>query len=107
MPPARAARGGDASVACGFLPPKFGGHVRARFAALALKDYNAAVEFAECRNLVKGYGDTLERGRASFVAIEGALERLLAGPQPAAAIARLRAAALADDTGAGLKVALG
>lgn len=79
----------------------------ARLAALALKDYSAAVEFAECRNLVKGYGDTLERGRASYAAIEVALERLMARAQPAAAIAKLRAAALADDTGAGLRAALG
>ena len=79
----------------------------ARVAALAVQDYNAAVEFAECRNLVKGYGDTLERGRANYAAIEGALERLLARQQPAAAIARLRAAALADDTGAELRAAMG
>ena len=79
----------------------------ARVAALALRDYNAAVELAECRNLVKGYGDTLERGRANYALIEAALEPLLAGPHAAAGIARLRTAALADDTGAALREALG
>ena len=33
-----------------------------RIVATAAKDYALAVEIAECRGLVKGYGDTHERG---------------------------------------------
>ena len=78
----------------------------ARVAAVAARDYAAAVELAECRNLVKGYGDTLARGRASYAIVERRLDTLLARPRAAEAIARLRVAALADDTGVALKVTM-
>ena len=34
--------------------------------ATAAKDYALALELVECRNLVKGYGDTHERGKANY-----------------------------------------
>ncbi|WP_293857683.1 indolepyruvate oxidoreductase subunit beta family protein [uncultured Alsobacter sp.] len=66
---------------------------------LAISDYGLALEFAECRNLVKGYGDTHERGRRSFERITGMLGRIAQQQQPARLLAELRAAALADESG--------
>jgi indolepyruvate ferredoxin oxidoreductase beta subunit len=65
-----------------------------------------AVQIAECQQLLKGYGETQERGAASFDAIladavarqrrEGAADR----------VRTLRIAALADDQGIALSKAL-
>jgi indolepyruvate ferredoxin oxidoreductase, beta subunit len=75
----------------------------ARLAEVATKDYSLAVELAECRNLVKGYGDTHARGSASYATIAGLIDRVATLPEPAKRLAELRKAALADDTGARLK----
>ncbi|MCP8937947.1 indolepyruvate oxidoreductase subunit beta family protein [Alsobacter sp. SYSU M60028] len=77
----------------------------AQVRATAATDYALALELVECRNLVKGYGDTHERGRASYARIVGLLPRVAALATPAAALAQLRAAALADETGAKLEEA--
>jgi indolepyruvate ferredoxin oxidoreductase, beta subunit len=72
----------------------------------ARQDYALAVEIAECQRLVKGYGETHERGTASFNAI---LTDLNDRPQRREAAARVRtlcAAALADDEGSELSKAL-
>jgi indolepyruvate ferredoxin oxidoreductase, beta subunit len=66
-----------------------------------------AVEVAECARLVKGYGDTWQRGVANYQIIEAQVIRpLLAGDIPLAqgadAIASARAAALVDPEGEGL-----
>jgi indolepyruvate ferredoxin oxidoreductase beta subunit len=66
---------------------------------MAAKNYALAVEVAELRNLVKGYGDTHARGQANYARILGLLERLAALPAPAATLADLRKAALADESG--------
>lgn len=70
------------------------------------RDYDLAVEIAECQQLVKGYGDTHERGSRNFdLVLEQA--RSLAGEAGSAAhISSLRAAALADDEGLALGRAL-
>jgi indolepyruvate ferredoxin oxidoreductase beta subunit len=65
-----------------------------------------AVEVAALRNLVKGYGDTHERGRASFDRIVALLPAIEARPEPAKIVAALHKAALADDTGTALKTAI-
>jgi indolepyruvate ferredoxin oxidoreductase beta subunit len=75
----------------------------ARLAEVGAKDYALSVELAECRNLVKGYGDTHARGSASYATIAGLVDRVAALPEPAKRLAELRKAALADDTGARLK----
>jgi indolepyruvate ferredoxin oxidoreductase beta subunit len=72
----------------------------------AQQNYALAVEIADCHQLVKGYGETHERGAANFDAIladahawrqrEGAADRVRA----------LRIAALADDQGIALSAAL-
>jgi indolepyruvate ferredoxin oxidoreductase beta subunit len=75
--------------------------------AMAARNYELAIELALCRNLVKGYGDTHERGVANYAAIVGVLERVAAKPEPAKLLASLRKAALADDSGAALAQAIG
>jgi indolepyruvate ferredoxin oxidoreductase beta subunit len=79
----------------------------AKVVETAAHNYDLAVEVAECLNLVKGYGDTHARGHANYAAIMEALPLLAIGPNPATSLAELRQAALADDTGAALRDALG
>ena len=69
----------------------------------AAKDYDLAVEIAECRNLVKGYGDTHERGLANYTTIVALIDHIATRPNPAAIVAELRKAANADESGAKLK----
>jgi indolepyruvate ferredoxin oxidoreductase, beta subunit len=78
----------------------------AKILEVAGSNYDLAVEVAECRNLVKGYGDTHARGQANYAAIMDVLPALAARPDAAQGLAELRRAALADDTGASLKAAL-
>lgn len=78
-----------------------------RLREIAEADYGLAVEFAECRNLVKGYGDTHARGKSNFERIVALLGPVSGQPQPARALAELRAAALADETGGKLKETAG
>jgi indolepyruvate ferredoxin oxidoreductase beta subunit len=65
-----------------------------------------AVEIATTRTLVKGYSDTHERGRARYDMLMRMLPQILETADPAAALAGLRKAALADDTGAALAAAI-
>jgi indolepyruvate ferredoxin oxidoreductase beta subunit len=73
-----------------------------QIAEIAPRDYDSAVELAECQALVKGYGDTHERGWASFSQISALAPRLVGDPQAAARLRALREAALADDSGSQL-----
>jgi indolepyruvate ferredoxin oxidoreductase beta subunit len=68
--------------------------------------YELAVEVAATRNLVKGYGDTHERGRARFDTLMGMLPALAQRLDGAAQLATLRKAANADDNGAALDAAI-
>jgi len=66
-----------------------------------------AVEVAECARLIKGYGDTWQRGSANYQTIEAqvirpALAGRVARDQAADAIASARTAALLDPEGDGL-----
>ena len=72
----------------------------------AVHDYPLAVELAECQKLVRGYGDTHERGLRSFERLSQAAERLAGHPDAASELSRLRALALADDSGQKLALAL-
>jgi len=76
-----------------------------QIAEIAPRNYELAVELAECQTLVKGYGDTHERGWASFSQI-AALAPKLDGPQAAARLRALREAALADESGSQLARAI-
>ena len=72
----------------------------------AATDYDLALEVAAARNLVKGYGDTHERGRARYETLIGLLPVLSQRTDGAAQLANLRKAANADDTGAALDAAI-
>lgn len=78
----------------------------ATLAELAPRDYELAVEMAACQQLVKGYGETFERGLSRYEAIREALPALRKKPQPASAVRELRDAALADEGGAKFHAAL-
>src|SRR5689334_12218557 len=67
---------------------------------LAARHYDLAVEVAASRNLVKGYGDTHERGRVRFETLMDLLPALAERPDGAGQLAALRKAANSDDTGA-------
>ena len=58
-----------------------------------------AVEVAKCANLVKGYGDTHERGVRNFERTMACLTACIAASDPAASLRALREAALADPDG--------
>lgn len=71
-------------------------------ARLAATDAALAAEIAECRGLVKGYGDTNERGRAGYETIVALLPRIEGRADAARIVADLRKAAVSDDTGTAL-----
>lgn len=64
-----------------------------------------AVEIVRCQGLVKGYGDTHERGLRNFAALRLAWQRATPG-LPATSLAELRSAALADEQGHALRSAM-
>jgi indolepyruvate ferredoxin oxidoreductase beta subunit len=74
----------------------------ARIEDLAARNYGLAVELARAQRLVKGYGETHERGWRSFTALVAQLDALVARPDGAVVLARLQTAALADEEGAAL-----
>jgi indolepyruvate ferredoxin oxidoreductase, beta subunit len=78
----------------------------AQIAEIAPSNYALALELAECQTLVKGYGDTHERGWAHFNRISALATKLIDEPQGAARLRALREAALADDNGAELERAI-
>jgi indolepyruvate ferredoxin oxidoreductase, beta subunit len=73
---------------------------------VAATHYDLAVEVAAARNLVKGYGDTHERGRARFETLMAMLPVLSQRADGAVQLAALRKAANNDDTGAALAAAI-
>jgi indolepyruvate ferredoxin oxidoreductase, beta subunit len=77
-----------------------------QIAEIAPRDYELAVELAECQTLVKGYGDTHERGWNSFNRISALVPQFIGTAQSAVRLRGLREAALADDTGSQLERAI-
>jgi indolepyruvate ferredoxin oxidoreductase beta subunit len=73
-----------------------------RIEGLAATHYALAVELAKAQRLVKGYGDTHERGWRNFSALVDKLDELASRPDGAVVFARLQAAALADEEGKAL-----
>lgn len=67
------------------------------------RDPALAVELAKCQQLIKGYGDTFARGLAKYDRI---VARYRAGGLDATGVRRLREAALADEDGEALDLAL-
>ena len=64
-----------------------------------------AIEVAQCQRLVKGYGDTHERGWKSFGVLMSVVARAGTTLAPTT-LAELREAALADERGLALNAAL-
>jgi indolepyruvate ferredoxin oxidoreductase, beta subunit len=73
-----------------------------RIEGLAPAHYDLAVELARAQRLIKGYGETHERGWKSFTALLSRLGTLAARADGAAVLARLHEAALADEDGKAL-----
>jgi indolepyruvate ferredoxin oxidoreductase beta subunit len=73
---------------------------------LAPADYALAAEVAEARTLLKGYGDTRQRGQQRFARLMDLVPALSVDATGAATFARLRKAALADEEGVALARAL-
>ncbi len=67
----------------------------------ASRDYDLAVEIARCQRLIKGYGDTYDRGWRAF-----SLLMARAPMTDAATLAAWRNAALADEDGTALRALL-
>ncbi|HEX5434368.1 MAG TPA: indolepyruvate oxidoreductase subunit beta family protein [Candidatus Angelobacter sp.] len=77
-------------------------HVR----ELAAVNYDLACEVAECPRLIKGYGETHERGSHNFELLMQGLPVLHQQSNGASQLKSLREAALADDTGEKLAATL-
>jgi indolepyruvate ferredoxin oxidoreductase beta subunit len=77
-----------------------------KIAATASTNYALATEIALTRTLVKGYSDTHERGRERYDTIMQMLPQIAEMPDAAGTLARLRKAALTDDTGKALSEAI-
>jgi indolepyruvate ferredoxin oxidoreductase beta subunit len=73
-----------------------------RIEGLATTNYPLAVELARAQRLVKGYGDTHERGWRNFSTLADKIDELAPRADGAAVFARLQAAALADEEGKAL-----
>ena len=71
----------------------------ARIERLAPAHYDLAVELARAQRLIKGYGETHERGWQNFSALLSRIDALAARADGAAVMARLQEAALADEEG--------
>ncbi len=76
-----------------------------RIAAAAAINPQLATEVAQCQRLVKGYGDTHERGLRNYETLMDAVRRAGARLAPAT-LRELRDAALADEAGKQLRNAL-
>jgi indolepyruvate ferredoxin oxidoreductase, beta subunit len=75
-------------------------------ARVVRQNYALAVEIADCQQLVKGYGETHERGAASFETILADVRDWEQREDAAGRVRTLRVAALADDQGIALAKAL-
>ena len=73
-----------------------------RIEGLAATNYPLAVELARAQRLVKGYGETHERGWRNFCALVDKVDELAHRKDGGEVLARLQAAALADEEGKAL-----
>jgi indolepyruvate ferredoxin oxidoreductase beta subunit len=78
-----------------------------RIKPLASNHYSLAVELARAQRLIKGYGETHERGWRNFAALSQQLEFLATRSDGAALLSRLQEAALADEEGCALAREIG
>ena len=75
----------------------------AQIPPLAGEDYALALEVAACPRLIKGYGETHQRGSRNFAAVLGAVPRLRGRADAAGLLKQLREAALGDEQGEQLR----
>jgi indolepyruvate ferredoxin oxidoreductase beta subunit len=66
-------------------------------------DPGLALEWVKCQRLIKGYGDTFERGLRNFNSILAAYERLPSDKRTRQWVAEARGKALADEKGTALQ----
>ena len=78
----------------------------ARLQELAPRNYALACEVAQFPRVLRGYGDTYARGRKNFDAMMAALPKLAQKTDAQLRLKKLRAAALADESGQRLEAAL-
>ena len=78
----------------------------AKVVDFARDDYALAVEVAHLIGLVKGYGDTHERGREKYHALMALIPKLRERGNAAAELAGLRKAAMMDESGGAFKTAV-
>lgn len=74
---------------------------------VANADVSLAIGFAQLRNLVKGYGDTYERGRFKFETIRSFLSKHINDPNAAMNLKTLISAAERDEDGKALMAEIG
>lgn len=74
--------------------------------SIAPDDYELAVEIAQCPRLIKGYGETHERGLRNFNRILDVLDQVRGGVNSANTIKSFRNAALKDEHGIALDEAM-
>ena len=82
------------------------GRIEAWLAAIeqhAVTRHELAVELARSQRLIKGYGETYERGWRNYSALARQLDLLAARPDGAVLLSRLQEAALADEEGTALE----
>jgi len=77
-----------------------------RITSLASQQLECAIEATLCQNLIKGYGDTHERGLRNFETIFSVFDKEPISGDTAQRIANLRNAALADEDGLQLRETL-
>ncbi|MBV7257501.1 indolepyruvate oxidoreductase subunit beta family protein [Pacificimonas sp. WHA3] len=70
------------------------------------EDRDIALELVRCQRLIKGYGDTFDRGLTNFEAILADYEKCAPTDRSAARIRRLRTLALGDEDGQAFKAEL-
>ena len=78
----------------------------AKVLEIAREDYALAVEVAHLIGLVKGYGDTHERGREKYATLMALLPKLRERGEAARELAGLRKAGMSDESGEALKKAV-
>ena len=72
----------------------------------AMRDLAVALEWVRCQQLIKGYGDTFERGLRNFNSIRAAYSALPEERRTARWLAEARTKALVDDKGSALSAHL-
>jgi indolepyruvate ferredoxin oxidoreductase, beta subunit len=77
-------------------------HWLGRIESLAATNYPLAVELARAQRLVKGYGETHQRGWRNFCALVDRIDELAPRNDGAEVFVRLQTAALADEEGKAL-----